>query len=272
MEWWQALVLGIVEGLTEYLPVSSTGHLLLTQRALGIEEGEAANAYAICIQAGAILAVLGLYRARVGQMFRGLAGKDPEGLRLALAVLAAFLPAAVVGLAFDARIEEVLFGLRPVAFAWLVGGLAILAVGRWRRDRPAGECSELRDLRIPGALLIGCFQCLALWPGTSRSLVTIVGALVVGLSLSAAVEFSFLLGLLTLLAATGYKALSQGPLLLESYGPLSLGLGALAAWLAAIVSVRWMVSWLQSHSLALFGWYRVALAVVVGGLLFAGRL
>jgi undecaprenyl-diphosphatase len=272
MDWWQALVLGVVEGLTEYLPVSSTGHLLLAQRALGIEAGEAANAYAICIQAGAILAVLGLYRARVAQMLRGLLGRDAEGRRLALAVVTAFLPAAVVGLLFDARIEEVLFGLKPVVFAWLVGGLLILAVRRWRRGRTSEAGLELAELRASGAFVIGLFQCLALWPGTSRSLVTMVGALVIGLSLSAAVEFSFLLGLLTLLAATGYKALSQGRLLVESYGPLSLGLGAVAAWLSAVVSVRWMVRWLQSHSLAVFGWYRVGLALVVGGLILSGSL
>ena len=272
MEWWQALVLGVVEGLTEYLPVSSTGHLLLAQRALGIEQGEAANAYAICIQAGAILAVLGLYRARVAQMLRGLGGSDPEGLGLAVAVIVAFLPAAVVGLAFDARIEELLFGLKPVVFAWLVGGLAILGVGRWRRKKGTGSSLGLAQLGPRGALVIGLFQCLALWPGTSRSLVTIVGALVVGLSLSAAVEFSFLLGLLTLLAATAYKALDQGPLLVQSYGAVSLTVGVLSAWLAAVVSVRWMVSWLQSHSLALFGWYRVLLALLVGGLIFSGSL
>jgi undecaprenyl-diphosphatase len=270
MEWWQALVLGLVEGLTEYLPVSSTGHLLLAQRAMGIPADAAANAYAICIQAGAIVAVLGLYRARVAQMLRGLAGRDAAGRRLALAIVVAFLPAAVVGLLFDERIEEALFGLWPVVAAWLVGGLAILAVARARRGRDRSAGAELAALGWRGALAIGLFQCLALWPGTSRSLVTIVGGLVVGLELTAAVEFSFLLGVVTLLAATGYKALKEGEGMLAAYGPLTLLLGAVAAWLSAVLAVRWMVAWLQRHGLALFGWYRVALALAVAGALAAG--
>jgi undecaprenyl-diphosphatase len=265
MDWWQALILGAVEGLTEYLPVSSTGHLILAQRALSIEEGDAANAYAICIQAGAIVAVLGLYRRRVAQMFRGLLGKDQEGFHLLLAVAVAFIPAAVVGLLFNEQIEEVLFGLKPIVGAWLVGGIAILLVGGRRRG--GGERMSLARLTLSGALLIGFCQCLALWPGTSRSLVTIVGGLLAGLSLTAAVEFSFLLGVATLLAATGYKALDDGPVMIESYGIGVILLGTFAAWLFAVVSVKWMVAWLQNHGLSLFGWYRVALAIAVGGLI-----
>ena len=265
MEWWQALVLGAVEGLTEYLPVSSTGHLILTQRVLGIEETAASNAYAICIQGGAIVAVLGLYRARVMQMLRGLLGKDREGLHLLLAITVAFLPAAVVGLLFNERIEEHLFGLKPIVAAWFVGGVAILAVRRWRRGGSAEEGLSIARLTLLGALGIGLCQCLAMWPGTSRSLVTIVGGLLVGLSLSAAVEFSFLLGVVTLLAATLYKGLGDGPVMVESYGVGVILLGAVAGWLFAVVSVKWMVAWLKSHGLAVFGWYRVALAVVVGG-------
>ena len=216
MEWFQALILGIVEGLTEYLPVSSTGHLLLAQRWMGIPQDEAANAYAIAIQAGAIVAVLGLYRARVGQILRGLAGKDEDGRKLALAIVVAFVPAAVVGLLFDEKIEELLFGLPPICLAWLVGGLAILAVSFWRRRRGAegDQGDELLSLTLRGALLIGLIQCIAMWPGTSRSLVTIVGGLMVGLRMAAAVEFSFLLGLVTLGAATAYKAMSDGALML----------------------------------------------------------
>jgi len=270
VEWWQALVLGAVEGLTEYLPVSSTGHLILAQRTLAIPESAASNAYAICIQAGAIVAVLGLYRERVGQMVRGLLGGDPEGLRLALAIVAAFLPAAVLGLLFDERIEEHLFGLEPIVAAWLVGGLAILGVRRWRRGGDPEEGRSLAELGLRAALLIGLCQCVAMWPGTSRSLVTILGGLLVGLSLSAAVEFSFLLGVVTLLAATGYKALDDGPVMVEAYGWTAILLGGVSAWLFAVVSVRWMVAWLKSHGLSIFGWYRVALALGVGAWLLRG--
>ncbi len=266
MDWFEAAILGIVEGLTEYLPVSSTGHLLVTQRLLGIEEGAAANAYAIAIQAGAILAVLGLYRQRVLQIFRGFAGRDTEGRLLGVAIVVAFLPAAILGPLLDASIEEHLFGLVPILVAWFLGGVAILATSAWKRRRGGGEREgqSLAELRWKGALCIGLLQCLAMWPGTSRSLVTIVGGLLVGLRLSAAVEFSFLLGLLTLGAATGYKAVFGGVAMLESYGAMSLVIGFVTAWVAALVSVRWMLHWLQRHGLELFGYYRIGLALLVG--------
>jgi len=208
MNWWQAMLLGIVEGITEYLPVSSTGHLLLTQRLLRIPASEAADAYAICIQAGAILAVLGLYWPQVKKMLLGLLGKEPAGLRLAVNIVVAFLPAAVIGVLFDKKIEEYLFGLWPITAAWFVGGLAILAVSRWRRMHRTGahEGGGLASLTIPMALTVGFAQCLAMWPGTSRSLVTILAGILVGLNLGAAVEFSFLLGVVTLTAATAFKA------------------------------------------------------------------
>ncbi len=270
-------MIGLVEGLTEYLPVSSTGHIVLAQRWMGIEDGTAANAYAIAVQAGAIAAVLGLYKARVGQMLRGLRGVlrlgegDEAGQRLGWAVVVAFLPAAVLGPLFDDKIEELLFHRGPIALALFVGGVAILVASFiYRRraraaglDPSAGGGRELETLGLQAALLIGLFQCVAMWPGTSRSLVTIVGGLAVGLSMSAAVEFSFLLGLITLGAATAYKAVGDGAVMLEHYGPGVLVLGFFVAWLSAVVSVRWMVSWLKSHGLAIFGWYRVALACLV---------
>jgi len=277
MDWWQALVIGLVEGLTEYLPVSSTGHIVLAQRWMGIEDGQAANAYAIAVQAGAIVAVLGLYKARVLQMLRGLGGMvgmgpgDETGRRLGLAVIVAFLPAAVLGPLFDDDIEALLFHREPIALALLVGGLLILAVSwSYRRraratgaDPASGTGAGLETLGLSAAFLIGLFQCVAMWPGTSRSLVTIVAGLFVGLHMAAAVEFSFLLGLLTLGAATAYKSIGDGAVMLELYGPSVLIIGFLVAWVSAVVSVRWMVSWLKSHGLAIFGWYRVALACLV---------
>src|SRR5262249_8439899 len=135
MDWLQAAIIGVVEGLTEYLPVSSTAHILLTQRALGIPESEAADAYAVCVQAGAILAVLGIYAHRVRQMIRGLLGKDPEGLRLAINIVVAFLPAAIIGLLFNKKIKEHLFHLEPICWAWFIGGVAILVFAWATRSR-----------------------------------------------------------------------------------------------------------------------------------------
>ena len=270
MSWWEAIILGIVEGLTEYLPVSSTGHLILTQRILGIPETEASNAYAICIQAGAIVAVLGLYWRRVQEMIGGFIGKlsgnrgNENGLRLGINIIVAFLPAAVIGLLLDDLIEAYLFGLEPVVAAWFVGGVAILAVARYRRGSGGQqEGTQLEDLTWKMALTIGFIQCIAMWPGTSRSLVTIVGGMLVGLSLSAAVEFSFLLGVLTLLAATVYKAKDAGPVMIEAYGWWPMLIGSLAAWGSAVVAVKWMVNYLKRHGMELFGYYRVGLAVVV---------
>jgi undecaprenyl-diphosphatase len=269
MELWQALILGLVEGLTEYLPVSSTGHLLVAQRLLGIPASESANAYAIAIQAGAIAAVLVLYRRRVVQMARGLAGRDVEGKNLTFALLVAFMPAAVLGFALDRHIEEYLFGPWPVVIGWAVGGVLILALGNVLARKEGVSLSSI-GWRV--ALVIGIAQCAALWPGVSRSLATILGALFAGLSLAAAVEFSFLLGLITLGAATAYKALQSGAVMLEEYGIVALLAGFVVAWLAAVLSVKWMVAWLNRRGLGLFAWWRLGAALVVGLLLYAELL
>jgi undecaprenyl-diphosphatase len=265
MDFWQALILGLVEGITEYLPVSSTGHLLIAQRLLGIPEDAAANGYAIAIQAGAILAVLGIYRIRVGSMLNGLAGQDLAGLKLALGIIAAFLPAAILGALFDDRIEQSLFGVKPVILAWVVGGIVILALTPWiRRHR---EGMDLTQLTWRAAVVIGLVQCLAMWPGTSRSLVTILGGMAVGLSLAAAVEFAFLLGVLTLTAATAYTVVKGGSGMLAAYGWVALLTGFIAAWISAALAVKWMVAWLNRHGLAVFAWWRFAAAGLAAWLL-----
>jgi undecaprenyl-diphosphatase len=266
----QALILGLVEGLTEYLPVSSTGHLLLAQRMMGIDSSTAADAFAISIQGGAILAVLGIYRARVGQMIMGLFGRDQTGGRLLLNLVCAFVPAAVLGLLLEKPIKKYLFGgdawgLWPVVAAWFVGGLAILAVSFARRRRGALPSTglDLDQLTIRMALIVGFAQCIAMWPGVSRSLITIVGGVMVGLSVPAAVELSFLLGVITLTAATLYDALKHGPEMLATYGAVPLLIGFVSAWISAVLAVKWMVGYLKSHGMEIFGWYRVALAIAV---------
>jgi len=279
---WQAVVLGLVEGITEYLPVSSTGHLILTTRLLGLPSDRATNAFAIVIQAGAIFAVLGLYRARVAQALRGLVGKDPAGLHLGKALVVAFVPAAIVGKLLDEKIEQLLFGLWPVAAAWIVGGVVILAAGRRVQPvpvkegeapaAPPGTPEGAFPITLRTAFLVGLCQTLALWPGTSRSLATILGGVLLGLPLAVAVEFSFLLGVLTLGAATAYKLLQEWQPLLHEIGPVPIAAGALAAWLSAALAVRGLVAWLQRGGLAAFGVYRIILGLIVVALLATGHL
>lgn len=280
MTWWQAIILGMIEGLTEYLPVSSTGHLLVVQELLGIGTGsadakEAADAYAMCIQAGAIVAVLGLYASRVKQMALGALGRDGEGARLVQNILAGFVPAAVIGLAFNETIKAHLFGPWPVVTAWILGGVAILATDRWRRVKVDGQWREgfdLTDLTWRLALIIGFAQCVAMWPGVSRSLVTIVAGVLVGLRLAAAVEFSFLLGVVTLGGATAYDGLKHGSVMLKHYGIVEMAIGFLCAFVAAVIAIKWMVNYLKSHGMAVFGYYRIAVGVLVAVMLLWGVL
>jgi undecaprenyl-diphosphatase len=273
----QAFILGIIEGITEYLPISSTGHLIVAQRLMGLGTGsdkEASDAFAICIQGGAIVAVLGLYWPRVLQMIRGLFGRDPEGLRLVVAMICGFLPAAVGGLTLNGWIKQHLFGLAPVVIAWIVGGVAILAVSAWRKRRRSlgRRGADLAEITWKMALVIGLLQCVAMWPGTSRSLMTIVGGVLVGLNLRSAVEFSFLLGVLTLGAATCKDAMDSGALMLETYGVAPLAVGFISAMVSAALAVKWLVGYLQRHGMELFGWYRIAVGLVVGGLLVSGAI
>lgn len=261
---WEALVLGVVEGATEYLPVSSTGHLILVQDALGVggeeESSTAAKALAICIQSGAILAVLVLYFARIQEILRGLLGRDRNGLILLRNLIVAFLPAAVIGLLFNDWIKEHLFGVRPVAAALIVGGLLILSVAGRIARKTHGH--EIHNLSVKDAVLIGVMQCLAFWPGFSRSLATILGCLWAGLALSAAVEFSFLLGLVTLSAATVYEGAKHGGDMIAVYGIVSPLIALVAAFVSAVISVRFMVSILQGYGLAPFGYYRILLGLM----------
>lgn len=271
MTWWQALVLGVVEGLTEYLPVSSTGHLILTAWLLGFaddpERWEAAFTFNIVIQAGAILAVVLLYRQRLVRIAAGVLGRDDDGRRLAVHLAVAFLPAALAGPFLGDAVEARLNGPWPVAFALFAGALLMLAVSRRRTGRLE---LEALDWRI--ALAIGCGQLLAMWPGTSRSMMTIVVALVAGLTPVAAAEFSFLLGLVTLTAATGYKLVFGGAAMFAHFGAGAFVIGLAAATVSAAVAVRWFVGVLNRWGLAPFAWYRLAVATALAAAILGGWL
>ncbi len=285
MEWWHAIVLGLVEGITEYLPISSTGHLIITSSLLGLDgpaTKQAVDDFNIVIQGGAILAVLGLYRARVMQMLRGVFGKDPAGLRLFVNLVVAFLPAAVVGFLLHDLIERYLFFPVPVLMALAVGGVYMMALEQWRRGRfgipPHGNRRGIDDVTIKQAFGIGCLQCVAMWPGTSRSMMTITGGYLAGLAPAAAAEFSFLLGLPTLGAASVYSLLKNlkhahdtgGPNLFQSLGITATLLGITFAALSAALAVKWLVGFLNKRGLTAFGWYRLALCVVMGLLIWRG--
>jgi undecaprenyl-diphosphatase len=273
-----AVILGVVEGVTEYLPVSSTGHLLLTEHLLGItgdaELTAAADSYAIAIQLGAILAVVLLYWRRLRSIVKGILGRDQEGRHLAIVLLASFLPAVVIALIGEKFIKGYLFALWPVTAAWLVGGVVILLVARHDRatNHSPEDGDQMADLTVGRAVAIGLLQCVAMWPGVSRSLVTLLGGRLVGLSTIAAVEYSFLLGLITLGAATVYEGVSEGAAIIHTFGIVTPIVGVIAAFVAAALAVEWMVSYLHRHTLAIFGWYRLALSAVVTLLLVTAVL
>jgi len=270
MTYTDAFVYGIVEGMTEFLPISSTGHLVIASEVLTRDDAqsdEALFAYLIVIQAGAILAVFLLYRKEVWSMMLGLLGLDPRGKRLAINVIVAFLPAAILGPILDDKIEEFLFGLLPIAIALFLGALLMYWVEKRKKAKDSGMIMEqgrtLDDLTLAHSLTIGFLQCFAMWPGTSRSMMTIVGGYLVGLQRKKAAEFSFLLGLVTLSAAAGYKVLTKWEVM-EAH--LSLGpilFGCLIAGISAALSVFWLVGYLSRRGLGVFVWYRIVLSIVL---------
>ena len=273
LTWWKAAILGVVEGLTEYLPISSTGHLLVTARLLNLPDDkgsaglEAVNTYVVAIQFGAILAVLGVFWPRFVQMVQGLFGRNPEGRHLLVTLVIAFLPAAVLGAALDTKIEDTLFGPWPIVVAWIVGGVLILVLERTgripdRHELTSGRTRSVTEITYQQALIIGLAQCIALWPGTSRSLATIIGALLVGVAMPAAVEFSFLLGFATLTAATLFKLAKDGGTLVDQFGIVDPLIGAVFAFVSAVVAIRWLISYLSKHDLTIFAWYRFVVAAI----------
>lgn len=286
----QALILGLVEGITEYLPVSSTGHLIIASSLMGLDQTQdqksAVDTFNIVIQGGAILAVLGLYFPRVVSMCKGLLGKDAAGLALALRIILAFIPAAVLGVLFNDLIEAYLFNTPSVLTALALGGvfMIVLDAKRLRKHREADAGTDaqqtdhlgpdLHQISFVQAIAIGLLQCVAMVPGTSRSMMTIAGGVLVGLHPRRAAEFSFLLGLPTLGGACVYSILKtlsgDGPNMFEVIGWTPIAIGLIAATISAALAVRWLVGFLNRHGLAVFGYYRIALAIVLGSLIASG--
>jgi undecaprenyl-diphosphatase len=256
-----ALILGIVEGLTEFLPISSTGHLIVAGSLLSYT-GEQAKAFQIVIQAGAILAVCWEYRERLARVARGLF-TDPAAQRFLGNLIVAFLPAVVLGLAFGKAIKAHLFAPVPVACAFVVGALVILWA-EWRERRQPGivRVSSVDEMTWQDALKVGLAQCFALIPGTSRSGATIIGGMLFGLSRTAATEFSFFLAIPTLFAATGYEILKNGDLLLARDLP-AFGVGFAASFVSAFLCVRWLIRYVSHHDFVPFAWYRIAFGAVI---------
>ncbi len=281
MEWWHAVILGLVEGITEYLPVSSTGHLIIASALLGLDDPSVkanVDAFNIVIQGGAILAVLGLYRERVVQMIAGVLGKNAAGRALFIKLFVAFLPAAVLGLLLDDLIEAHLFRPTPVIAALALGGVWMIVLGRGHRREDSEDRDELTELPLRTAFFIGCFQVVAMWPGTSRSMMTIAGGTLLGLSPKRAAEFSFLLGLPTLGGACVYKLAKNlkeshdagVPNLFEQLGVTPVLIGLVVATVSAALAVKWLVGFLNRHGLAAFGWYRLVLAGGLTALVLTG--
>lgn len=308
-----AITQGVVEGLTEYLPVSSTGHLILANSWMKLDsdahlldrEGhpivtggkvglkdrlisgvtgkelpppkpvehytlkQAADDYSIVIQFGAIIAVLFAFRQRIFGTIAGVLRGRPDSLRLARNLIVAFIPAAILGLLLGDLIDKHLFNPYTVAGGLVAGGVIMLVVEK-RRKKTAGPTAteadtgpDLHEMSMRQSAVIGACQCAALVPGTSRSMSTIVGGYIAGLSPARATEFSFLLGLITLTAASAYKSLKHGPELIAAFSSGTMLLGMAVAAVVAFASVKWMIGWITRHGLAAFAWYRFALAAFV---------
>ena len=255
----KAALLGVVEGLTEFLPISSTGHLILAGSLLGFSDDKA-KLFDVAIQTGAMLAVVWFYRERIGATLAGL-GREPRARRFAINVLIAFLPAAVLGVTFGRAIKTHLFKPVPVALAFIIGGLIIIWVEKTRARR-AVRIDSIDDIAPLDALKLGLAQAVALVPGTSRSGATIMGGMLFGLSRRAATEFSFFLAIPTLVGAGVYDTWKYRALVSAADLPL-FAVGLVMAFLSALVCVRWLIRFVATHDFMAFAWYRIVFGALV---------
>lgn len=263
----KAAILGIVEGLTEFLPISSTGHLILVGDLLDFND-ERGKVFEIVIQFAAILAVCWEYRAKLGSVVSGLLQKQEVAQRFTANLLIAFFPAAILGLLFASKIKAHLFAPIPVALAFIIGGLIIL----WAEKRQhIVSIESVDDMRWQDALKVGLAQSLALIPGTSRSGATIIGGLFFGLSRKAATEFSFFLAIPTLTAATLYEVVKYRSLFHADDWWL-FAVGAAASFVSAFLCVRWLLRYISHHDFSAFAWYRIVFGVVVLGTAYSGMV
>ncbi|MCC2962780.1 undecaprenyl-diphosphate phosphatase [Massilia sp. IC2-278] len=257
----KAIIMGLVEGFTEFLPISSTGHLILAGSLLDFT-GEKVKVFEIAIQAGAMLAVIWEYRARIARVCNGLFSERRQQ-KFVINLIVAFLPAALLGLVFASAIKAELFKPVPVAMAFIVGAFVILWVERRHKNLPkAARIETVDDMTVLDALKVGCAQAFALIPGTSRSGATIIGGMLFGLSRKAATEFSFFLAIPTLLSATVYSVYKERALLSMSDLPM-FGIGGLAAFVSAFLCVRWLLRYISTHDFTIFAWYRIVFGVIV---------
>ena len=260
----KAAIMGIVEGLTEFLPVSSTGHLILAGSLLGFTDDKS-KVFDIAIQSGAIFAVILVYWQRLRETMAGL-GNDRKAQRFAFNVAVAFVPAVVLGLLFGKAIKAHLFTPLVVATTFIVGGFVIL----WAERRTqAARIETVDDMKPLDALKVGLVQCLALVPGTSRSGATIIGGMLLGLSRKAATEFSFFLSIPTLIGAGLYSLWKERALLSVADIPL-FAVGLLFSFLAAWLCVRWLLRYISTHTFVPFAWYRIAFGLIVLATAYSG--
>jgi undecaprenyl-diphosphatase len=289
-----AIVLGLVEGITEFLPISSTGHLIIATKALGLEDEKqltdksgqplwqkppstedpagvpltlklASDTYTVIIQVGAIAAVLFLYWRQILLMIAGVLGRSSPGFRLLRNIVLATVPVVILGLPLHSPIDQYLFSVPAVIGALIVGAFVMIWAERWRQARSGVGLSKAdpSDLSPRKAVGIGFAQCLALWPGTSRSMVSIVGGYLAGLNPAKAAEFSFLIGLPALSGAAFLKGLKSGPAMIQVFGWSHMLLGCAVAAVSALIAVKFLVHYIGRHGLALFAYYRLLLAVVL---------